>query len=107
MRLKQFSYESSGDFLQNRRKSSFWPISTLLGLKEVTKICPLGPLFCTFLKVVPVNLENKFHVNQVETCYKITKHLAFDLILDLFGVQRGPGISPSGHILYAHQNYPW
>ena len=58
---------------------------------------PMGPIFYTLLKAnVPVSLNNKFHVNTVETYCKINEKPTLDLILAVFGSQRIHKYDPRG-----------
>ena len=64
------------------------------------------PKFYTLLKVVPLSLKDKFHVNLVEAFCKIDEKLAFGLILALFGAKKGPKICTQGPFFTPIWKYP-
>ena len=64
------------------------------------------PKFYTLLKVVPLSLKYKFHVNLVEAFCKIDEKLAFGLILALLGAKKGPKICTQGPFFTHIWKYP-
>ena len=55
-------------------------------------MAPGRPIFFTHLDVVPVSLNNKLHVNPIETFRQIDEKLTFGLSLAQFGAKKyGPG----------------
>ena len=82
------------------KKLSFDLILARFGAKKGQKNGPRGPIFFTLLKVAPVSLRNKYHMNPVETFSNLVERLIFDLILAIFGAKNGQKKCPLGaHIL--------
>ena len=79
-------------FSQTDEKLTF---DLLRGQKRAKNMAPGRPIFFTHFDVVPVSLNNKLHVNPIETFSQIDKKLTFGLILALFGAKKGKKIRPS------------
>ena len=58
---KQLSWKSNGNFQENRRKPTFWPIWALLRPKKGPKIWPTWTIFHAHLEVASICLLIKFH----------------------------------------------
>lgn len=79
------------------KKHSFDLIWAIFGAKNGRTKWPLGgPIFCTFVEVVPVSLNNRFHMNPVKTLNKLAEKLSFDQILAIFGAKNGQTKWPLG-----------
>ena len=83
MSLKETaSSESRGYFLQTRRKTQFYPILSLFGVKNSPKYVPRRTIFYTLLKIVPVSLKDFIRVKWKHFA-KYTQNY-FLLILDKY-----------------------
>ena len=69
-------------------------------MKRTKKIWPPGNHILFIHKSSSSELKTNFHVNPAETFSKIDEKLTFDLILALFGVEKGPKIWAPWTILY-------
>ena len=76
--------ESRGNFLRNGQKFQFWPILTYSESKRAQK-WSLGAYIRHTSKSISNELENKYHMNPVETFCKIDRKLTFDLFWPYLG----------------------
>ena len=86
---KNVSCESSGNFLQNRRKDDFWPSLAILRVEKTPKYDPWGPIFYKLAEVVPVSWKKLVSCECNGTFYKIDKTLPFGLNLGPIRGQKG------------------
>ena len=89
---------------KNRKQSKFYLIWPYLGSKE-TKNGLRGLYFSIVLRLVPLSLKTTFMWIQLKRFAKMEENLAFELILALFGIKKGPKIWPRS-ILYTHLKVP-